>query len=75
MMTKILQKESLNIRCPHCKKEIKDAWLCQIESVIGMRYAHMCSNCQKLLGISLQKESSVLFSPKGEKLKTQIPSE
>ena len=52
MMTKILQKKSINIKCPHCHKVIQLAWVCEMNSMIGMRYAFLCSNCQKLLGIS-----------------------
>jgi DNA-directed RNA polymerase subunit RPC12/RpoP len=51
-MTKILQKEPIKINCPHCKQESTDAWICQMNTVLGMRYAYLCSNCQKFLGIS-----------------------
>ena len=59
-MTKLLQKELININCPHCNRETSDVWICQIDSVIGIRYADICSNCEKLLGISLQKEKLVM---------------
>jgi DNA-directed RNA polymerase subunit RPC12/RpoP len=52
MMTKILQKETIKINCPHCKLEISEAWICEMNSVIGLRFAYICSNCEKLLGIS-----------------------
>jgi len=52
MMTKILQKEPIKINCPQCKLETKDIWICQMDSVIGKRYAYLCVNCEKLLGIS-----------------------
>jgi transcription elongation factor Elf1 len=52
MMTKILQKEPVKINCPQCKLETKDIWICQMDSVIGMRYAYLCGNCEKLMGIS-----------------------
>ncbi|NWG28591.1 MAG: hypothetical protein HXY48_08665 [Ignavibacteriaceae bacterium] len=52
MITKILHKESLKINCPQCKLETKDIWICQMDSVIGKRYAYLCGNCEKLLGIS-----------------------
>jgi len=48
-MTKILQKESVKINCPNCKLKISEAWICEINSVIGLRYAYICSNCEKLL--------------------------
>jgi len=43
MMTKILQKEPIKIKCPHCKLKTTDTWICQMDSVIGMRYAYICS--------------------------------
>ncbi len=52
MMTKILQKETVKINCPHCKLELSEAWICELNSVIGLRFAYICSNCEKLLGIS-----------------------
>jgi len=53
-MTKILQKESIKLNCPHCKLEMTDVWICEIASVIGQRFAYICSSCEKLLGISKQ---------------------
>lgn len=65
MMTKLLQKEQIKLKCPHCMQEIQDAWICEMDSVIGLRYAYICSNCEKLLGISSQKNESLrLVSPK-----------
>ncbi len=52
VMTKILQKEHIKMNCPHCKLEATDTWICQLDSVLGKRYAYLCSNCEKLLGIS-----------------------
>jgi len=58
-MTKILQKEPLKLNCPHCKLEMTDVWICEINSVIGRRFAYICSSCEKLLGIS--KEPISMF--------------
>lgn len=55
MMTKLLEKEHIKIKCPHCAKKISSAWICKMDSVIGIRYAFLCSSCQKLLGISINK--------------------
>jgi len=52
MMTKLLQKEPLRTVCPQCGQEINDVWICEMKSIIGMRYAYLCSNCEKLLCIS-----------------------
>ncbi len=62
MTTKLLEKESVKLRCPHCKKDIDSAWVCKIESFIGTRYAFMCNYCQKLLGISAYKDYTLLKS-------------
>lgn len=64
MMTKLLQKEPLRTVCPHCGKEINDVWICEMESVIGVRYAYLCSNCEKLLGISTDKNGFLPISSK-----------
>lgn len=51
MITKLLQKETLRTVCPQCGQEINDAWICEMKSIIGLRYAYLCSNCEKLLCI------------------------
>jgi len=65
VLTKLLQKENIKINCPHCKQEISDAWICKMESIIGIRYAYLCSNCQKLIGISSQKNTETFLIPPG----------
>ncbi len=55
MMTKLLEKEEVKIKCPHCTKEVSNVWICKMDSVIGIRYAFLCGGCQKLLKISEQK--------------------
>lgn len=64
MMTKLLEKEEVKIKCPHCTKEISNVWICKMDSVIGIRYAFLCGNCQKLLKIS-ENKSPLLISPQG----------
>jgi len=59
-MTKLLQKEKVNLSCPHCKEKISSAWVCKIDSFIGIRYAYLCDNCQKLLGIVPNKDYTLL---------------
>ena len=51
-MTKILQKEQIKLNCPYCNLEMTDVWICEINSVIGVRFAYICGKCEKLLGIS-----------------------
>ena len=72
MMTKLLQKEPLRTVCPHCGQEIKDVWICELESVIGVRYAYVCSNCEKLLGISTDKNGLLPISSKESGIKTRF---
>ena len=50
-MEKILQKENVKVYCEHCKKEIENVWVCKMDTIIGTRYALLCTDCQKLIGI------------------------
>ena len=50
-MEKILRKEKVRIYCEHCKKEVDHVWVCKMDSIIGTRYALLCTNCQELIGI------------------------
>jgi DNA-directed RNA polymerase subunit RPC12/RpoP len=61
-MTKLLQKEQIKIHCPYCNLETSDVWICEIDSIIGIRYAYICISCEKLLCISLQKEKLIVGS-------------
>ena len=54
-MSKELEKEEINITCPHCVKEISFAWVCKIESSAGIRYIYICTNCQKNLAVTHEK--------------------
>lgn len=62
MTTKLLEREAVKLKCPHCKRDIESAWVCKIESFIGTRYAFMCNYCQKLLGVSTNKDYTLLKS-------------
>jgi hypothetical protein len=35
----------------HCNKECENVWICKLVSIIGTRYALLCTCCQKLIGI------------------------
>lgn len=50
-MEKTLQKLDVNIYCKHCDKEVENVWNCKMDSIIGTRYALLCADCQKLIGI------------------------
>lgn len=51
MSEKSLQLENIKIYCKHCKKELPSVWIVKFESIIGTRYALLCTDCQKLIGI------------------------
>ncbi|MGB5288224.1 MAG: hypothetical protein WBN42_07005 [Ignavibacteriaceae bacterium] len=72
MMTKLLQKIPLQTVCPQCGQEINDVWICEMKSVIGMRYAYLCSNCEKLLGISTDKNGLLPIPSKDSGIKTHL---
>jgi DNA-directed RNA polymerase subunit RPC12/RpoP len=63
-MTKQIQKEEIKIRCSHCNTVVDSVWLCKVESVIGLRYIYICSNCKTNLGTyhsrNLLKENPAL---------------
>jgi hypothetical protein len=56
-------------------QEIQDAWICEMNSIIGLRYAYICSNCEKLLGISSNKDRPVFISSKGREMKNHLQNE
>ena len=51
MMEKLLRKINIRTHCLKCKKEVEEVWVCELDSVIGARYALICSICEKLIGI------------------------
>ncbi|MBT8378993.1 MAG: hypothetical protein KJN64_07175 [Ignavibacteria bacterium] len=61
-MTKLLQRKQVKLKCPHCMQEITDTWICEMDSVIGLRYAYICTNCEKLLSISSSKDSPLFIT-------------
>jgi len=62
MMTKLLEKGPVNLNCPHCKEKIQSAWVCKIDSFIGIRFAFLCNKCEKLLGIAKRNDYTLLDS-------------
>jgi hypothetical protein len=55
-MEKILEKNSVKTYCVHCEKEFENVWICKMDSIIGTRYALLCTGCQKLMGIYYSKD-------------------
>ena len=72
MMTKLLQKATLKSICPSCGKSITDVWICELDSVIGTRYAYLCTNCEKLLGISIDKKTLLPISKLDQGINNQL---
>ena len=72
MMTKLLRKVTRKTTCPHCKNTINDVWICELESVIGIRYVSLCTFCEKLLGISIDKETLFPISPKDKGISNNL---
>jgi transcription elongation factor Elf1 len=54
-MTKEIEQIEINITCPICNKTISELWVAKLDSVIGVRYAYICSNCENLLKLSKEK--------------------
>ena len=75
MMTKLLQKVNFKTVCPQCGKEINDVWICELDSIIGTRYAYLCSNCEKLLGISVDRQNLNTGSVRDRRIKPDLASE
>ncbi len=50
-MEKILKRLKVKAYCKNCKREFENVWICKMESIIGTRYAMLCTSCQKLMGI------------------------
>jgi hypothetical protein len=61
-MEKILQRIKQKSFCHNCKNEIEHTWICKMDSVIGIRYALLCPNCQKLIRIYCSSDFNELFN-------------
>ena len=55
-MEKMLEKKRVKTYCVHCEKEFENVWICKMDSIIGTRYALLCTGCQKLMGIYYAKD-------------------
>lgn len=56
-MTKSIEKIKIKLKCPGCGKECDIAWKARLDSIIGIRYAYFCTECNKLISITHDKES------------------
>jgi DNA-directed RNA polymerase subunit RPC12/RpoP len=57
-MTKSIEQIKIKLKCPGCGKEIQEVWKARLDSVIGVRYAYICIECNKLISIKNEIESS-----------------
>lgn len=56
-MIKSIEQIKIKLHCPGCEKEIQEVWKARLDSVIGVRYAYICMNCNKLISIKGEKNS------------------
>ncbi len=67
-MTKEIEQIEIKTVCPICNKTISELWVAKLDSVIGVRYAYICTNCKNLIKITKEKYldtaniSQLLFS-------------
>jgi hypothetical protein len=62
-MTKDIEQIEVSTICPICNKVISDIWIAKLDSVIGMRYAYICCECENLLKISKDKIANITNNP------------
>lgn len=60
-MTKSIEQIKIKLKCPGCGKEVGELWKAKLESIIGVRYAYICTECNKLISIKNESESSAFF--------------
>jgi DNA-directed RNA polymerase subunit RPC12/RpoP len=54
-MTKEIEQIEIETTCPICNKTISELWIAKLDSVIGIRYAYICTNCKNLIKITKEK--------------------
>jgi hypothetical protein len=50
-MIKVLLKAKIKIHCDLCDTECENVWICKLDSIIGTRFALLCSHCERLLKV------------------------
>lgn len=58
-MIKEIEQIEIKTICPVCNTNISEIWIAKLDSVIGTRYAYICSSCQNLLKLSKEKISNI----------------
>lgn len=59
-MTKSIENIKMKLKCPGCGIELREVWKARLDSVIGIRYAYICTQCNKLISLKNEKESAEL---------------
>ena len=54
-MTKEIEQIEIKTTCPTCNKTISELWVAKLDSVIGIRYAYICTNCKNLIKLTKEK--------------------
>lgn len=54
-MTKEIEQIEIKTVCPICNQTISELWVAKLDSVIGVRYAYICTNCKNLIKITKEK--------------------
>jgi len=54
-MTKSIEQIKIKLKCPLCGKEISELWKARLDSIIGIRFAYICTECNKLISIKNEK--------------------
>jgi transcription elongation factor Elf1 len=54
-MTKEIEQIEIQTTCPICNKTISELWIAKLDSVIGIRYVYICTNCKNLIKITKEK--------------------
>jgi len=52
---KEIEQIEIQTTCPICNKTISELWIAKLDSVIGIRYAYICTNCKNLIKITKEK--------------------
>ena len=62
-MTKEIEQIEISTVCPICNNSISEIWIARLDSVIGVRYAYICCECENLLKISKEKIMDLSNNP------------
>lgn len=62
-MTKEIEQIEINTVCPICNNSMSEIWIARLDSVIGIRYAYICCECENLIKISKEKITDLSNNP------------